>query len=111
MEARGWNRTIRKKVLLTPAFPLGYRALTVYPSPFIRLPGSVRKVAKSNSTLGDDSQVTDITLLNTSMATCLRCANLVSRVFYRPPGPVRGFCLFEVNVIFTFKNVGSAIVS
>jgi hypothetical protein len=29
MEARGWNRTIREKVLLTPAFPLGYRALTV----------------------------------------------------------------------------------
>lgn len=27
MEARGWNRTIREKVLRTPAFPLGYRAM------------------------------------------------------------------------------------
>jgi hypothetical protein len=39
MEARGWIRTIRKKVLRTPAFPLGYRALTtVSLIPFIRLP-------------------------------------------------------------------------
>ncbi len=37
MEARGWNRTIREKVLLTPAFPLGYRALTVHTPPIYTL--------------------------------------------------------------------------